>query len=191
MTVSVQIPYNSYIGNASITLFSFTFSLVADDDLLVLVNQVQQIIDSDYTISQSAGIPESDIYENGGDVNFVNPPAAGSDVLILRSTAITQQLDYTQAPFPSASHEDELDKLTYILQELRDGVLEGLTFDLSTLIDEISVLIVNSGGTDALIPTWVSNVSAGVFQGEIAESTPADGEATIKPDGFTWYQVDP
>jgi hypothetical protein len=101
-------------------------------------------------------------------------------------------LDYTEAPFPSASHEDELDKLTYILQELKDGVLGGdITFDLGTLIDAISVTITNSGGTNAYIPTWTNNEFAGVFQGEIAEVIPADGEATLKPDGFTWYQVDP
>ena len=190
MTVNVQIPYNAYIGNGVIDLFSFTFGLIEPFDLIVLVNQIVQIENINYTLNPSTDVSESSQFWKGGDVVFTLPPDAGADVLILRKTTISQQLDYTASAFPSETHEEGLDKLIFILQELITGILDGtLSFDLSTQQDVGSVTILNSGGTDALLPSWVNGILAGVFHGEITAIAPADGEATAKPDGFTWYEV--
>ncbi len=190
MTVSLQIPYNTRLGNGSITLFSFTFGLIDNTDLLVLVDQVLQSESSDYTVVPASINAPSLAFVKGGDIIFTNPPSAGAEALMMRKTAITQQLDYTASAFPSETHEEQLDKLIFILQELINGVIDGnLTFDLSTVQGETTVTVVNSGGTDAVLPTWVSGLLAGVAQGEITTSAPADGAATTKPDGYTYYEV--
>lgn len=190
MTVNVQVPYNSYLGNGSIELFSFTFGLIEPADLFVLVGGVAQIQDIDYTVQPSTAVAETSQFWKGGDVVFTVAPASGVEVLIFRKTTISQQLDYTASAFPSETHEEGLDKLIFILQELITGVLDGnLTFDLSTEQGESTVTILNSGGTDALLPSWVSGLLAGVFHGEITGLAPDDNSATTKPDGFTWYEI--
>ena len=99
-------------------------------------------------------------------------------------------MDYTQSAFPSETHEEGLDKLVFILQELLTGVIGGdITFDLTVQQNEQDVLIINSGGTDALLPSWVNGELAGVFHGEITSAAPADESITIKPDGYTWYEI--
>jgi len=187
MTVSVQIPYNDYFGNGAIKLFSFTFGLLETADLLVLVDQVVQVENSNYTVVPPTG---KSTFEDGGDVLFTLPPDGGSRVLILRKTTVSQNIDYTAAPFPSETHEGGYDKLTYILQELITGVLDGtITFDLSVIQGVETVTIVNSGGTDAVLPAWVSATLAGVFMGEITITPPTDGDATTEADGKVWFGV--
>jgi len=190
MTVNAQIPFNNYLGNGSITLFSFTFGLIDEEDLLVLVDQQLQSASSDYTIAPASGGTASLAFASGGDVVFTNPPDAGVSVLLLRKTSIVQQTDYTQAAFPSETHEVQLDKLIFILQELINGVLDGdVTFDLASVPDFTEIVVTNSGGTDAVLKPWVSGLLAGVFHGEITDTAPANGSATSEEDGHTWYEV--
>ena len=194
MTTNVQIPYNSYIGNAAITTYAFTWSFVETSDILVLKNQLLQSPFSDYIFS--------DLTDDGGNVVFSIAPESGSELIILRKTDITQNVDYLEGvPFPAETHEFNLDKITYILQELLTGVRDGgldedgnpifLTFDLSVLQAESLLTILNTGGTDAPLPVWVSALFAGVYHGEITESAPADGAATNKPDGYIYHEVLP
>ena len=101
---------------------------------------------------------------------------------------------------PADTHEWNLDKITYILQELIHGTWLGydeggnpvyLTFDLNGVARETTVLIENSGGTDAVVPAWVSGVTACVYFGEtVAEAElPADESVTTKPNGYVWHGV--
>lgn len=66
---------------------------------------------------------------SGGNVTFTsgNTPASGETVVLLRSTARTQLTDYTpNDPFPAASHEDALDKLTFIAQEIEEELARSI-----------------------------------------------------------------
>ncbi|RLA59045.1 MAG: hypothetical protein DRQ89_14620, partial [Epsilonproteobacteria bacterium] len=113
-----------------------------------------------------------------------------SVVTLTRRTSITQQVDYTATAFPSQTHEGQLDKIIMILQELLLDDGSGISsFDLSVQQAETLVTILNSGGSDAVIPSWVSASLAGVFHGEVTLSAPADGAATIKPDGYIWIET--
>lgn len=190
MTTDVQRPYDIYVGNGTLTLYAYTFSRVEDADILVLVGGAIQTLFTDYIIQNQQDV--------GGEIVFTTAPAALAVILILRKTTMSQQLDYiTPDGFPTESHENELDKITYILQELLGAGLGGigadgepiyLTFDLSIVQGVVSVTIVNSGGTDAVIPDWVSGTLAGVFHGEITDSAPAADSATAEADGHVWLE---
>jgi hypothetical protein len=193
MTVNVQIPVERYTADGTITDFSFTYDLIETPDLIVLVDDVLQTEYSDYTVD-----PE---FQDGSTVVFTNAPTSGAIVTILRRTTISQNVDYeSYKSFPADTHEWNLDKITYILQELINGVLIGydgdgnpiyLTFDLEGVAQETTVLIENSGGTDATLPAWESGTLAGVYHGEtVAEaSVPADESVTTKPDGYIWLGI--
>jgi collagen triple helix repeat protein len=49
-------------------------------------------------------------------------PAATDKMSMWRETALTQDVDYTRGPFPSAAHEQSADKIFFALQELQTAV---------------------------------------------------------------------
>jgi len=204
MTTNVEIPYADLVADGVITEFDFTFSLVDEYDLLVMVDigsgLVLQVPATTYTLHI---IPDGDVIGGveGGTVTFLVAPPADARVLIFRRTTISQQVDYVEGdPFPVQSHENAFDKFTYILQELIGGAWSGrdsngdpvtLTFDLSVTANVTTVTINNSGGTDAEVPPWESGTLAGVYHGETVEeaSLPAADSVTTKPDGYIWLGI--
>jgi hypothetical protein len=122
MTVSSTTTKKSASGNGSTTAFPYDFKIFSDDDITVIIRtdstgaEVTKTKTTHYTVS---GVGSS----SGGNVTFTtgNTPASGETVVLLRSTARTQLTDYTpNDPFPAASHEDALDKLTFIAQEIEE-----------------------------------------------------------------------
>ncbi len=188
MTIRVEIPYASLLGDGTKVTFPFSYSLTEEEDLYVKVDGELQTEFSEYIIE--------DVTDDGGFITFAEAPVNGAVILIYRRTTKSQEIDYMLGEaFPLETHEDGFDKFMRILQELINGTFTGigddgepftLTFDLSVTQQAVTVTIVNSGGTDAVIPAWVSGETAGVYHGEtVAEaSVPADGSASTKPDGY-------
>lgn len=70
---------------------------------------------ADYTIDQDSGGAT-------GDVHLVELPDPGLALIIVGNTTKTQETDYVDTgPFPAASHEAAIDRLTMITQELNLG----------------------------------------------------------------------
>ena len=122
MTVSSTTTKNSASGNGSTTAFPYNFKIFSDDDIAVIIRtdstgaEVTKTKTTHYTVS---GVGDS----SGGNVTFTsgNIPASGETVVLLRSTARTQLTDYVaNDPFPAESHENALDKLTFIAQEIEE-----------------------------------------------------------------------
>jgi len=195
MTVNSQIPFVRLLGSGSLTTFAYVWTAIEEEDVFVFLDAlgdgtfVLQIEFTHYTYENTT--------DNGGDIEFVEAPPSGSEVIILRSTPITQQVDYLDnTPFPAETHEGGADKLILILQELVDGIsdpsdLGDVDYDLSVSQQAATVTIVNEAGTDAQIPPWDSALFAGVFHGEITVSAPADKSVTTKADGFIFIEVAP
>ncbi len=119
MTVTTQYVPDNYIGDGSITAFTFTFGISAPDDIVVFIDDL--LVDpSNYTTDDIAMT-----------VTFNVAPLAGEIILLGRATPLTQQTDYIEGDsFPSESHEDALDKLTFIVQESGDSVDRALRYPL-------------------------------------------------------------
>jgi len=120
MTVSSTTTRNSYTGDGTTTVFAYTFKIFDDDDITVILRttatgtETVQTKTTDYSVS-GVGVT------SGGNITFVTAPTAAQTVVLLRQTAQTQTTDYTpNDPFPAASHEDALDKLTLIQQDQQD-----------------------------------------------------------------------
>ena len=122
MTVSSTTTKNSYSGNGSLTVFAYGFKIFDEDDIEVILRndstgtETVQTITTDYSVSNVGNA-------NGGNVTFVTAPASGITVVVRRASPLTQTTDYTpNDPFPAESHEDALDKLTFISQQLQEEV---------------------------------------------------------------------
>ena len=121
MTVSSTTTKNSYSGDGSTTVFAYGFKIFAAADLKVILRsaagtETVQTLTTHYSVSNVGNT-------NGGNVTFVTAPASGVTVVIRREAALTQATDYTaNDPFPAASHEDALDKLTFLAQQQQEEI---------------------------------------------------------------------
>jgi hypothetical protein len=120
MTVSSTTTKNSYNGDGTTTIFAYTYKVFDEGDLSVILRDVAtatetvQAINTDYSVS---GVGDA----GGGNVTFVTAPASGKTVFIKRASAQTQTTDYTpNDPFPAEAHENALDKLTFLVQEVNE-----------------------------------------------------------------------
>lgn len=109
----------TYNGNGATTAFATGFQFINNSDLLVIVTsstgvETTQTITTHYTVT-GAGL------SGGGTVTFVAAPATGTKVNIRSNVTIDQQTDYLEGgSFSAATHEDALDKLTKISQQLKE-----------------------------------------------------------------------
>lgn len=117
MTVPSQIARDEQSGNGSTTVFTVPFRILEAAHLLVTTtfNGVITIetLDSDYTVSN--------VGQAQTTVTFDEAPPTGTTITFRRNVPVTQETDYVpNDPFPAQSHEDALDKLTMIAQQLND-----------------------------------------------------------------------
>ncbi len=124
MTISSTTTKNSYSGNGSTTAFAYGFYIPSSTDIQVIVRSATgtETVKSEGTGSTNysiSGVGNA----SGGTVTFVTAPASGETVVLRRNTAKTQATDYVaNDPFPAETHEDALDKLTIIGQDLQEQI---------------------------------------------------------------------
>ena len=120
MTVSSTSTKDSYSGDDSNTQFSYTFPIHSTAELQVIERssagvETVKTLTTDYTIVDNGSA--------GGTVTFDTAPATGVTVVLLRSTNLTQGVDYiANDAFPAETHEAALDKLTFQIQETQEEV---------------------------------------------------------------------
>jgi hypothetical protein len=141
MTVSVDKNRIEYVGNNSTTVFAYDFLLLDEDHLEVYLDDELKTISTHYTVD---GVGES----GGGDVTFLTAPGTDVAVTILRVAPITQEVDYqTGGKFPAETHEEALDKLTMIAQQISEqlgrqpALSVDSTFEDLTLPDPVAARI--------------------------------------------------
>ncbi|EFN9475197.1 hypothetical protein D3G02_11380, partial [Escherichia coli] len=118
MTVSTEVDHNEYTGNGVTTSFPYTFRVFKESDLAVQVVDLDENIavlalDTDYTVTGAGGY-------NGGNVILSKALANGYQISISRELPVTQETDLrNQGKFFAEVHEDALDKLTMLIQQVR------------------------------------------------------------------------
>ena len=122
MTVSSTTVKNSYSGNGSTSSFAYTFKILQDSDLVVIIRsstgtETTKNLTSHYTVSGAGS-------SSGGSVTFTsgNIPASGETVVIRRNVPQTQSIDYiANDPFPAETHEEGLDRATLVAQQISEA----------------------------------------------------------------------
>lgn len=133
MTVSSATTRNSYSGNASTTAFAYGFKIFATTDLEVVIRSAAGVetiktLSTHYSVS-GAGVA------SGGNVTFGSAPASGETVIIRRKLTLTQGTDYVENDsFPANSHEDALDRLTMITQQIQEEVGRSVKASTTTTL---------------------------------------------------------
>lgn len=178
MTVSSTNSTKSYTGDGSTTVFAYDFKIFDDDDITVIIKttstgaETVKTKTTHYTVS---GVGSA----SGGNITFTsgNVPTSAQTVVLRRGTALTQATDYTpNDPFPAATHEDALDKLTLIAQDQaeeasrtiklsRGNTMASTEFTETATNRANKVLAFDSSGELAVTQ------EIGTFQGDWAAST--------------------
>jgi hypothetical protein len=119
MTISSTTVKVSYSGNGSTTVFAYTFKILDDDEIQVIIRsstgtETVKTKTTHYTVS---GVGSS----AGGNITFLTAPTSTQTVVLRRLTTQTQETDYVaNDPFPANSHEDALDIVTMVAQEIQE-----------------------------------------------------------------------
>ena len=198
MTVSTTTNRASYSGNGTNDTFAYAFKIFADADLTVIIRatdgtETTKTLTTHYTVT-GAGT------DSGGNVVFTsgNIPTATETVVILRQLYLTQCTDYVaNDPFPAESHEDALDRLTMITQQLDEAVGRSLKVSQTNVIatseftvgasdrankilsfDTSGDLTVTEGKVDTVTAT-ASGLSAGATPTATATYTGSTGALAI------------
>ena len=122
MTISSTTTKNTYSGNGSTTAFAYGFKIFASSDIKVYIRSSAGVETLKSEGSGSANYGISGVGEtSGGTVTFVTAPASGETVVLIRDTSQVQSTDYVENdPFSAADHENALDRLTMISQEMQE-----------------------------------------------------------------------
>lgn len=110
-----------YTGNGATTLYVVPFYFLANTDLVVITTDTSgtntvKVLTTDYTLV-GAGVP------SGGGLTFGVAPTNGHRITIMRVVPLTQLLDYVNNDaFPADTHEQALDRLTMVCQQLLEVV---------------------------------------------------------------------
>ena len=137
MTVSTTTNKVIRDGDGSQLTFGYSFKIFADGDLDVYVrtdagSETLQTISTNYTVTGAGN-------DAGGNVVFVagQAPSATEKVVIQRKLSLTQSTDYTpNDPFPAESHEEALDRLTFITQQLQEEVDRSIKASVGNTFDD-------------------------------------------------------
>lgn len=143
MTISNETNRIQYNGNGVTTAFAFPYYFFATSDLVVILTDTTtstdttQVIGTDYTAS---GTLIDGVYSSGGTITFNTAPASGKRITIYRELTYTQETDYTNADsFPEETHEQALDRLTILTQQIKDDLERSLLLPTSTTLSGLTI----------------------------------------------------
>ncbi|MCP4033478.1 MAG: hypothetical protein GY734_19900, partial [Herbaspirillum sp.] len=130
MTIENTPLNQQHIGDGVTTVFDFTMKTFEAADIVAYFDGVEVV--GGYAAAVSA---DQDV-QPGGSVTFDAAPADGVNVNIRREVEADQETDYSQYDaFPEETHENALDKLTMLVQELEETVTRIPQLPIDTQLD--------------------------------------------------------
>ena len=116
---------DTYTGDATTTVFAYSFEILAKTDIAVYVDATLKTVDTDYSVS---GLGAS----GGGNVTFTLAPATATKITLLRKQPLAQGSAYTlNEGFPSTRVEKDLDKAIMAIQQLQEELNRAIKLPIS------------------------------------------------------------
>ena len=191
MTVSSSTTKNSRSANGTQHQFAYDFKIFADADLEIIVRtsagaETTQTLNTNYIVTNAGNESGGNIlfkYNTGNtndahyDGSTDHRPANGTTVILNRNLTLTQGTDYIENdPFSSTDHENALDRLTFITQQLQEQIdrsikasvgntITGSTFTVSATDRANKVFSFDASGNLSITQ------ELGTFKGNWATST--------------------
>lgn len=177
--ISTQTREISYLTDGTTVDFAVPFPVISGDHITCKLDGS--------TVTNYIYVSETDP-DLGGSIQFSSAPSAGLTLLIYRTTPCTQLTDYVAGDrFPAEVHENALDKLTLIAQEIKDDLNDAIigTIDVvgTTVVGGLGVIIQVETGDAPDSPTDPATIPA------VSPGEPAHLLEIWKNDGqiLFWY----
>lgn len=137
MTISSTTTTATGTGNGSTHSYAYGFKIFADADLEVIIRttatgtETVKTLNTHYVVTNAGSDSGGNVLfkyntGNNSDAHYSASeyrPASGETVLIRRKLTLTQGTDYVaNDPFPADSHENALDRLTFISQQQQEEI---------------------------------------------------------------------
>tara|TARA_R100000388_G_scaffold13238_1_gene10965 strand:- start:1370 stop:4261 length:2892 start_codon:yes stop_codon:yes gene_type:complete len=202
MTVSTTTSKASASANGTQHSFAYGFKIFADADLQVIVRaadgtETLKTLNTHYIVTNAGSSSGGNVlfkFNTGtsSDAHFSSTdqrPQSGETVVIKRELTLTQGTDYVaNDPFPAESHEDALDRLTFITQQQQEeldrtikasvtNTISGAEFALSAT-DRANKVMAFDGSGDLSVTQEL-----GTFKGNWAASTDYVVRDIVKDSG--------
>jgi len=163
-------------GNGVTTSFAYNYAFTAAADLIVLVNGVTMVLNSDYTLSGS--IDSVGRYLSGANVVFSVAPANLASVVIYADPVVQQTLDLVaNDPLPAESVEKGLDVLTLMVRRLKSLVSRSLVLSDAD-ISSTTLTLPTPAANKVLAFNSTATALVALDIGSASLQTPADGSVT-------------
>lgn len=164
MTVPAQDTRVTYTASGSSDTFAYPFLIQSNADLLVYVDDVEQTLTTDYTVT---GVGT----ETGGNVVFTSAPAASSSVVIMRDMAYERTgYDYQNAGnFSAETINADLDALAMQIQQLAEKIRRAPLLSVATVLAGLAFPSPGAGqyirwnNSGTALETAASVVDSGLF----------------------------
>lgn len=139
MTVSLTTLKNTYIADGIEDTYAFSFPILDEEHILVqVVNSTFTVQDQElgveYTITGTGNTPERTNYTSGSIIfESAYIPEEDDIIVIRRNIPLEQETLYIENdPFPAKTHEEALDKLTMITQQLQEQIDRSYKSDFTS-----------------------------------------------------------
>lgn len=122
MSINTATNKNTYTGDNTTTVFSYTFPISDDDQLevaLVTISTGARTVLTKTTHYSVDGVGEL----TGGNVTMVTAPTTAQKLIVKGTEPLTQETTYTRNdPFPAETHEAALDHLLRAIKYLQEQI---------------------------------------------------------------------
>ena len=198
MAITSTVNKHIFNLNGTQTVFPFSFKIFTPSTDLTVIHRTAAGVEtvltyaSDYTV---AAVDED--YTNGGNVTLADPYSNGDQLVISREMQLTQETDYTENdPFPAETHENALDKLTMIAQQLDEKIGRNLTVpitdsnpgDLPNATDRAGNFLAFDASGDPIAAAAVTGVPVTPFMQTLLDDV--DAAAGLATLGITTRAAD-
>lgn len=127
----------SYDGNGVAKEFSFSFDITSESDIVLLKvapDGTETAITADYVVRKNEKIVIYPGWESGMEKDEPKPLPVGYKLIIYRNVPVTQETSLADI-YPFKTIEKMIDKLTILMQQLKDSAKRALTLSVSTPSD--------------------------------------------------------
>ena len=131
MPIAEQVRVSTHTGNGVTVAFAYGFKVFADADLEVRVDDVLQTLTTHYTVTGAGDA-------GGGTVVFVTIPINLAVVTISGELAYERETDFIEnGAIRSQTLDDDLDKATMLIQQLRRDVRRSIKVPIEETDDQV------------------------------------------------------